>query len=137
MNIKAVGRAVYLLISAFILFSDDALRWLTGLPLLLNFSFVGVVIAGLGVFAYVWHRWPRRFKPYEETIEGVLDQVRESLFAFAFVGLFKMFFALDLALLPIIFYWPTWIVFAVEGLLFADVWYAGHPTRVVEKRRLK
>ena len=126
-----------MLISLYILFSDDALRWLTGLPLPLNFSIAGVVIAGLSVFAYVSRRWPRRFKPYEGSINGILSQVHESLFTFAFVGLFKTFFTLDLILLPLIFYWPTWIVFAVEGLLFVDVWYAGHPTRIVERRSLK
>ncbi len=132
LSIKSVGRAVYLLVSAYILFSDDALRWLTSLPLLLNFSIAGVVIAGLSVFAYVSRCWPRRFKPYEESINGILSQVRESLFAFAFVGLFKTFFTLDLILLPLIFYWPTWIVFMAESLLFVDVWYAGHPTRIVK-----
>jgi len=137
LNIKIVGRASYLLLSSYILFSDDALRWLTSLPLLLNFSVAGLVIAGLSVFAYVSRRWPRKFKPYEESIGRILNQVRESLFAFAFVGLFKTFFALDLVLLSIIFYWPTWIVLAVEGLLFVDLWYAGHPTRIAERRSLK
>jgi hypothetical protein len=137
LSVKTVGRAVYFLISAYILFSDDALRWLTSLPLQLNFSIAGVVIVGLSVFAYVSHHWPRRFEPYEERINGIFNQVRESLFAFAFVGLFKTFFALDLVLLPVIFYWPTWIVFAVEGLLFVNVWYAGHPARIVVRRSLK